>query len=246
MSSYVSTRTNIISAVLLIQDVENAYSDFVSRDTRGLDMVLLHLDRHLTNAEASTRGYAIVGDESYLRRYHTAAPLVEKYRIEMVEQLNQDNVESDTAVRISELVQTRMKLLQVTIDQRRAAGFDAARTALISGRGDAIMTEADDLIDQLLIRVQASLKESMLQTQKSFKTLWIYLGVGLATIFAASFVSLISSGTCNARALEAQNAQLHTLLIKAEEATRIKDMFLANVSHEIRTPMVSCSRYCNS
>jgi CHASE3 domain sensor protein len=200
-------------------------------------MSITHLDLMLTEAESAGRGFIIVGEDSYLNGFRHALPLVNQYRQEMMDRLPPEDPDHALAEHVNALVLIRMQVLEDTVAVRRASGFDAARDRSIVNEGARIMRESNLLIDQLLTRVKRAARERMARTQQKFTILRISLGVGGACILVAMMIGVIGTGQCNTNALKDQNETLMGLLNKAEESTRLKSVFLANISHEIRTPM---------
>jgi CHASE3 domain sensor protein len=195
----------------------------------------MYLSMSLTSAESSLRGFLITGRESSLNRYNAALPQVDEYRHEVIQRFKDDPDPAMNETMFSELLNARLLMMRVSIAIRRSPDFhiEEWQHNNFNNESDLLMDRLHHMIFTLVTHIKQRTREDLRHTQREFGGLWIYLGIGFACVFVTIVLTLISSGRSNLKALQRQNKKLQASLQKAEEATKMKASFLANISHEV-------------
>jgi PAS domain S-box-containing protein len=95
----------------------------------------------LLDAETGQRGFVITGKEEYLEPYHGALKRLQEETVHL-KTLTADNpVQQRNISLIESLVAVKLNELDQAIVLRQQSGFDAARQAMLSGRGKQAMDE---------------------------------------------------------------------------------------------------------
>ncbi|MBA4020419.1 MAG: hypothetical protein C0483_24930 [Pirellula sp.] len=172
----------------------------------------------MKDAETGQRGYLITSDAAFLEPYLTAKASVHK-RLEDLSRLTVDNPSQQAnLVRLRELVDARLAIL----DQNKAIhdqqGFAASRTAILEGRGKAAMdllrAHAATMIDE----ERGLMDERAGQFARQFRTAVItgMTAAAVGLMMVAVFVNLLNKSFEQRRkAAEAvfrEREQLHVTL----------------------------------
>ncbi|HWZ46624.1 MAG TPA: CHASE3 domain-containing protein [Herbaspirillum sp.] len=210
--------------------------------------VLTHAEgllNSLTEAESATRGYAISGDEEFIKPYQAITEDIEfEYRSLLT--LTDDNPEQQQRLfTIKPLIDQRLSFLATLNQIRRQAGLASVQERFINGRGkqlqDAIHKQIDDLeyTEEKLLVLRTADTESAIKHAR----LAIILGTLCASLLTiASFIVIrhdIERRTAAENALKIANNKLAQATERAQHADSSKSAFLATMSHELRTPLNS-------
>jgi PAS domain S-box-containing protein len=164
--------------VIQAQDVLNALEQIVS----------------LTNdAEAGQRGYLLTGQEEYLTPY-TLARNQYRNRLERIAKLTGDNPKQRGRVlRLRELVEARLDLLEKTVEMRRGGDFFAPWQILTSDEGRRFMEETRALANEMETEERLLLARRMSEDHNAYRSavLNIFLGSGYSIVALAAFFVLL-------------------------------------------------------
>ncbi|HEY0982578.1 PAS domain S-box protein [Schlesneria sp.] len=142
------------------------------------------------DAETDVLGFAIAGDERFLRE-HTArlANLPEQFR-RLSESVTDHPVQVARVAQIRELAEDRFELLQTVIDAREK-GFDSAREIVITGSGKTLMDQIRQLIAELE-KEQIRLKG--VRSQEQDHRLFKVLSANLAAVCIGTVLTIAAWG----------------------------------------------------
>jgi PAS domain S-box-containing protein len=164
--------------VIQAQDVLNALEQIVS----------------VTNdAEAGQRGYLLTGQEEYLTPY-TLARSQYRNRLERIAKLTGDNPKQRGRVlRLRELVEARLDLLEKTVSMRRGGDYFAPWQILTSDDGRRFMEETRALANEMETEERMLLARRMSEDHNAYRSavLNIFLGSGYSIVALAAFFVLL-------------------------------------------------------
>lgn len=219
MGRLVRTVDSVARANLALRTLERAYS-------------------HVSEAEASARGYVLTGDSSYLAP-HRGAEAAARAELAAAERLTAgDSAQAGRLRALLPLVARRFQLLDSTVALRARGGFGAAQALVRGGEGKALTDSVRAAIDAVQDDEWRRLERRSAREREGVQYVAGVIVFGVAVAFMISLLAVLvvqrdaSAGASVARALrEAKEA--------AEAASRAKSRFLANTSHELRTPLNS-------
>ena len=157
----------------------------------------------LQSIESSTRGFALTGEDSYLKSHRATVSSVQNHAA-AVRELTVDNPEQQRRLpALQELVGKKIQYSEMIRDLRRTRGLAAAADEVRSGRGERLMSEFDgvagDVRDAeltLLVHRNSDVKRRLGQT-----TIVLIFGIALAAcITAAAGSSVLRDRSRRARA----------------------------------------------
>lgn len=194
----------------------------------------LKLRATITEAESSTRGFAMTRMPEFLEPLKKASPSARALLVRL-QKLTRDNTEQRQLMReIESLVNERLGSLQKVADLAAASDADLPLREDVVG-GLHTMQELLQKIDQGISRERELHAGRETQLNDVLQTMNV-TGIGgsiLAVLTSlASFVLLQRSSQSALR-----TAELEAEKERAIESDAQKSRFLANMSHEIRTPM---------
>jgi diguanylate cyclase (GGDEF)-like protein/PAS domain S-box-containing protein len=136
-------------------------------------------------AESSSRGFVITGDERYLDPFHVATSQVDIHLANLKDLLVQEPHQLAAFQILQETIRLKIQLLEETIQTRRTQGKEAAANLVISGRGKTLMDEIRRVVSlmtteedrALQLRSQAALESA------THTLLTVYISGLLAVIF---------------------------------------------------------------
>jgi len=164
--------------VIQAQDVLNALEQIVSL---------------ANDAEAGQRGYLLTGQEEYLTPY-TLARNQYRNRLERIAKLTGDNPKQRGRVlRLRELVEARLDLLEKTVAMRRKGDFFAPWQILTSDDGRRFMEETRALANEMESEERVLLARRMSEDHSAYRSavLNIFLGSGYSIVALAAFFVLL-------------------------------------------------------
>ncbi|MHB1264525.1 MAG: sensor histidine kinase [Gemmatimonadaceae bacterium] len=179
--------------------------------------VLAESDRllqRLTDAETGQRGYIITGDSSYLGAYQGAARDVRAADLRLRQLTHSHPAQAGRMTALGGVAAQRLRVLQTRIATRDAAGFDAARVAVLTGGGKTLMDSARRLVGEIQ-RAEGAQLEARTRTEDRTAAL-LFAGLGLGTVLVAlaawklnrSILGYAAKDAANAVELRVQNARL--------------------------------------
>ena len=145
-----------------------------------------------TDAETSQRGFAITGNESFLKPYNDARRLLD------VDLGNLRNLAADNDWQLHQLdilaplVAERINEITGTIELRRSQGFAAAQAAIASGRGKVLHDHIRVITAKMEASEQSLVKQAELSTRRSAAVARIVIIGGSALALVVVAFSLVS------------------------------------------------------
>jgi PAS domain S-box-containing protein len=139
-----------------------------------------------TDAETGQRGYIITGEATYLEPYNAAIATINE-RIKLLEQLTRDNpVQQTHLAALKTHLANRLKILEERIVLRTEKGFDAAREAILTGRGKFEMDELRKRVGEMASVEWQLLEARSLRAERSYRI--ALLTTVIADLFALAMV----------------------------------------------------------
>jgi signal transduction histidine kinase len=193
----------------------------VSR-TRDVLAASDNLLQRLTDAETGQRGYIITGDSLYLGAYTGAARDVMAAQKVLRDLTLADSLQRGRVAALGGVAAQRLRVLQQRVAIRDSAGFQAARTALLSGGGKVLMDSARRLVGDIQ-RAEGTVLQSRTRGEDLTAALLFAL-LGLGSVFVAFVAwalnrSILGYAAHEAKAsaeLKRQNAALEEQAVELE------------------------------
>jgi signal transduction histidine kinase/CHASE3 domain sensor protein len=138
----------------------------------------------MVDAETGQRGYLLVGEESYLEPYQTAAKLADRH-IDWVEKLmNLTPGQRSKFDALQRLIAEKFTELNKTIELRRNKGIEAALQVVRTDQGKNLMDQIRGLVDEINQETQERLAkyDGQIVAVSMGATVWSILGNVLAAI----------------------------------------------------------------
>jgi PAS domain S-box-containing protein len=158
---------------------------------RGTHLVLTELEATLStmkDAETGQRGFIITGDPRYLEPYEAAVARIGE-RLAALKSLLSDNEDQQRRLALLERsVRLKLDELKQTIDLWRHEGAEAAREAVLAGRGKKEMDDLRSIVDEMREEEDRLLRQRAAESQASVgRMIFTFL---LATLLAAVTLTL--------------------------------------------------------
>jgi PAS domain S-box-containing protein len=196
------------------------------------------------DAETGQRGYLITGEASYLEPYNAALSAINE-SVRTLEQLTRDNPAQQARIPIlKNRIANRLNILEERIVLRKEKGFEAAREAILSGRGKAEMDDLRDQVDAMTAAEQQLLKVRAERSQRTYKValLTTVIADAFALAMVVAFVFLLRRHLINrdqaAAAIYEQREMFRTTIASIGDAVMTTDTqgritYLNNVAQNL-------------
>ncbi len=143
----------------------------------------------LIDNETGERGYVITGNPVFLEPHLSATAAIAK-RLATLETLTSDNPRQEERFQaLRELTEARLKYIQMIVDKRRDAGFDAAANTVKTQQGKHLMDEARIIIAGMIADEEATLQRQHTATAILFA--WRKRGSIIGTLFTLAIIAIV-------------------------------------------------------
>jgi PAS domain S-box-containing protein len=164
-----------------------------SRNTTETISTLRLVLSHVTDAETAQRGYAIVGDETYLAPYHEARRNIEGDFNSLRKLIAYDPEQQRRMEALMALVRERIARLAEEIDIRRSQGFAAAQAATVVGIGKRLHDRIRVSVGEMETAEQELLEARESQAKRSSIAAREIIGGGSVLTLVVMVLALITA-----------------------------------------------------
>lgn len=201
----------------------------------------------MKDAETSHRGYILTGDELFLEPYYKTRQSINP-DLQELGQLTLDNAHQQHRLKtLNSLAAAKLAFIQENVALRQTQGLNAALKMVQTGRGEHLMKEIREQVEQMKLEENDLLEQRSASLQRSAQEtlLIVILGSLLAVGLVALAMITINRDLGKRKQVEEQLRLLNQDLERRvndrtqelETSNRLKDEFLSVLSHELRTPL---------
>lgn len=211
-----------VALVLLIVNATISYRNILKlveneRSVSHTHRVLTELESTLStlkDAETGQRGYLLTGEESYLEPYKSALATLSN-KLDNLQILTTDNSPQQQRIRsLKSTIDSRLVILQETIEFRRQQNLEAALRIVKSGRGQQIMGSLRRQVAEMVAQEHLLLQERSQESESSanFTVLTFTIATGVSLLLLALVYYLVKRDrTLRDNAEKKQNQLLEEL-----------------------------------
>ena len=145
------------------------------------------------DAETGQRGYIITGEPSYLETYNAALSAINE-PVRTLEQLTRDNPAQQARIPVlKNRIVNRLNILEERLVLRKEKGLEAAREAILTGRGKAEMDELRKQVDEMASVERQLLEVRSERSQRTYKValLTTVIADAFALVMVVAFIFLL-------------------------------------------------------
>ena len=145
------------------------------------------------DAETGQRGYIITGEPSYLEPYNAALSAINE-PVRTLEQLTRDNPAQQARIPVlKNRIANRLNILEERLVLRKEKGLEAAREAILTGRGKAEMDELRKQVDEMASVERQLLEVRSERSQRTYKValLTTVIADAFALVMVVAFIFLL-------------------------------------------------------
>ncbi|HEY3593049.1 MAG TPA: diguanylate cyclase, partial [Polyangiaceae bacterium] len=205
----------IVGSISFAYDRRYAVSLAAVHETLTVDQAIDSALSVLKDAETGQRGFALTGDEAFLKPYLDAERALTAKLRHLVELVQSDDAQNTSAREIERLAETKMAELSKTIDLRRQGRTDEALAIIRSGRGRELMEAIRTEAARMSAREAARLAERESEADEGRRRLTLVLAAVWGFFFCVVTAGLWAS---TRRVTEAKRANQR--LMEREKALR--------------------------
>jgi signal transduction histidine kinase len=218
-----------IASIIFLSSTLMRLDNLISSGSQSVRSVLVlqNFLLNLEDADTNVRGYVITGDTQYLTQYNQArqkVPATLKY----IQPSTQLHISGDQITQLKRLSDTKLALMQRTVDARTTGGEEAARAIVSNGESNKLMAE---IRSSTAAMSSDSLKGIGPRQKQSHENL-------LWALRVAAAVSVFVLGLCAVIIWYFQRS-----LYKERALENTKSEFLSLASHQLRTPATNVKQY---
>lgn len=148
----------------------------------------------LQDAETSSRGYVISGEDRYLQPYQSSLTTIDD-SLKELKDLTKDNPNQQKRLeKLNPLVSERLAIVKEGIELRKSQGFEAARELVLTDRGRTVMDQIRNVMREMENEEKALLKhrDEEVSDSTNVTMITIFLGVGIASLIVLGAGILLS------------------------------------------------------
>jgi PAS domain S-box-containing protein len=151
--------------------------------TKAKIYALEELLSYTKDAETGQRGYILTGQEAYLEPYHAGIQNIPQ-NIQVLKQLTAARPDQQQQIdQLESLIDTKLDVIQTTIDLRKNQGFEAALQLLSTNQGKSLMDAIREKIREIEQEAKVRLQQQSATEKASVRNTFITLAIAIFVIF---------------------------------------------------------------
>jgi signal transduction histidine kinase/DNA-binding response OmpR family regulator len=225
----------VLSAVGIISYTSlNTFRDIRRNEikTRNILSGLENVNSYFKDIETGSHGYVLTGDLHYLEPYNNAKSLLGDELGELVTRFEQ----KEKIGELKSLLDKKIEYSDQVIRLKNSGGQEKLINEILTGEGKNHTEKIRNLLLELEIEETRlfDLHSTRADSNAGYALMFIIFGNLLALLFFIAAVYLLNRDIGKRIRTE---IVLNRFIVKAEQAQKKEEQFLAHMSHEIRTPM---------